>query len=76
MRIKIGWSAVIVTLLLCILKVGGLLSIPWIWCFCILWFPIVLGLGLFTIVCVGLMLTALVLLIIDLLENEKRSTNC
>lgn len=69
MQIKIGWSAIIVTLLLCIAKAVGLLPIPWIWCFCILWMPIALGLGLFTIVCVGLMLTALVLLIFDLLEK-------
>lgn len=35
---------IIITILLCMFKLLGILNIAWIWCFTLIWFPIILGL--------------------------------
>lgn len=54
-KINISGGTVLITGLLCILKLTGILTISWWWCFCLFWLPfeIVLALlGLLFIICV------------------------
>jgi hypothetical protein len=54
-KINISGGTVLITALLCILKLTGILTISWWWCFCLFWLPfaIVLALlGLLFIICV------------------------
>lgn len=65
--ISFGSAQLILTALLCILKLTGILSISWWWCFCLIWLPFALffGVCLFLIVCV--LIHAIVAVIIDLI---------
>lgn len=55
LTINLGGWPLLLTALLCILKLTGILTISWWWCFCLFWLPfaIVLALlGLLFIICV------------------------
>lgn len=41
---KMSEAIILITLLLCIFKLLGILNIAWIWCFILIWFPIICGL--------------------------------
>lgn len=69
-NINYGGGTVILTALLCILKLTGVLSIPWWWCFCLFWLPFVaiFGIiGLFAIISVPFLIVAL---LIEILSNR------
>ena len=68
--INYGRGTIILTALLCILKLIGVLSISWWWCFCLIWLPfaILFGLiGLFVAIAVPFLIIAL---IIEILNNR------
>ena len=68
--INYGSGTIIITALLCILKLIGVLSISWWWCFCLIWLPfaILFGLiGLFVAIAVPFLIVAL---IIEILNNR------
>lgn len=70
MRVTYGSGTIILTALLCILKLIGVLSISWWWCFCLIWLPfaILFGLiGLFVAIAVPFLIIAL---IIEILNNR------
>lgn len=70
MKITYGGGTVILTALLCILKLTGVLSIPWGWCFCLFWLPFVI---LFAILGVMVAITVpflIVAFIIEILSNR------
>ena len=70
MKITYGGDTVILTALLCILKLTGVLSIPWGWCFCLFWLPFVI---LFAILGVMVAITVpflIVAFIIEILSNR------
>ena len=70
MKIEIGSVFIIITILLCILKVLNIISISWWWCFCLIWLPfaILFGLiGLFVAIAVPFLIIAL---IIEILNNR------
>jgi hypothetical protein len=68
--ISFGQWPLIITMLLCLCKVTGVLSISWWWCFCAIWLPfaIVFGIiGLFVAIAVPFLIIAL---IIEILNNR------
>ena len=68
--INYGSGTIIITALLCILKLIGVLSISWWWCFCLIWLPfaIVFGIiGLFVAITVPFLIIAL---LIEILKNR------
>lgn len=70
MKINYGGGTIILTALLCILKLTGVLSIPWEWCFCLFWLPFVI---LFAILGVMVAITVpflIVAFIIEILSNR------
>lgn len=70
MKVTYGSGTIILTALLCILKLIGVLSISWWWCFCLIWLPfaILFGLiGLFVAIAVPFLVIAL---IIEILKNR------
>lgn len=64
--IKFGSATVLITALLCILKVTGYLSISWLWCFCLLWLPFALVLGVIGLILVCAIIYAIVILVTEL----------
>lgn len=70
MKITYGIGTIILTALLCILKLTGVLSIPWGWCFCLIWLPFVI---LFMVLGVTVAITVpflIVTFIIEILKNR------
>lgn len=68
--VNIGGWPLLITALLCILKLTGVISISWWWCFCLFWLPfvIVFGIiGLFVVIAVPFLLIAL---LIEILKNR------
>ena len=58
-----GWP-LLVTVLLCILKLTGIINISWWWCFCLFWLPfaILFGvLGLITVIAVPFLIIFLII---------------
>ena len=70
MKVTYGSGTIMLTALLCILKLIGVLSISWWWCFCLIWLPfaILFGLiGLFIVIAIPFLIIAL---IIEILNNR------
>lgn len=68
--INIGGWPLLITALLCILKLTGVISISWWWCFCLFWLPfaIMFGIiGLFVVIAVPFLIIAL---LIEILKNR------
>ena len=68
MKITYGSSAFIITALLCVLKVAGILTISWWWCFCLFWLPfaaLFAIIGLFAIIAVPFLIVALIIEILS-----------
>lgn len=68
MKITYGSSAFVITALLCVLKVAGILTISWWWCFCLFWLPfavIFAIIGLFAIIAVPFLIVALIIEILS-----------
>ena len=69
-NINYGSGTIIFTALLCILKLTGVLSIPWGWCFCLIWLPFAILfaiLGVMVAIAVPFLIVAL---IIEILSNR------
>ena len=68
--VNIGGWPLLITALLCILKLTGVINISWWWCFCLFWLPfaIVFGIiGLFVVITVPFLIIAL---LIEILKNR------
>jgi len=68
--VNIGGWPLLITALLCILKLTGVISISWWWCFCLFWLPfaILFGIiGLFVVIAVPFLIIAL---LIEILKNR------
>ena len=66
------WLSVIVTLLLCTLKLTGVISISWWWCLCLIWLPVALIFAVIGIFFVILIAVIIVGLIVELIDAFKR----
>lgn len=49
-KINLGGITIILTTLLCILKVVGILKISWLWCFSLFWIPIALFIAILCLI--------------------------
>lgn len=67
--IKFGSATVLITALLCILKVTGYLNISWLWCFCLLWLPFALVFGVIGLILVCAIIYIIVTLITELINK-------
>lgn len=68
-KINISGGTVLITSLLCILKLTGILTISWWWCFCLFWLPFAILIGFLGLV-VAIMIPYLIIhLIIALCEK-------
>ena len=67
-NINYGGGTIILTALLCILKLTGVLNISWWWCFCLLWLPFAI---LFAILGLLVAITVPFLIIAALIEILK-----
>jgi hypothetical protein len=63
-----GWP-LFITVLLCILKLTGVISISWWWCFCLLWLPFLIIIAL---VLIMIFLCAFWILISMIIEICRR----
>lgn len=59
-----GWP-LFITMLLCILKIAGIISISWWWCFCLFWLPFAIILVLVLILIALCVLWILISFIIE-----------
>ena len=69
-NIKFGKGTILLTALLCILKLTGVLTISWWWCFCLIWLPFAILfaiLGVMVAIAVPFLIVAL---IIEILSNR------
>lgn len=57
------------TILLVFLKVGGFISISWLWCFSLIWVPFGLVMSLMTLCAIVIMLSIIVKIINKVLER-------
>lgn len=69
--ISFGSAQLILTALLCILKLTEILSISWWWCFCLIWLPFALFFGVCLLLIVCAFIYAIGAVIIDLLKNKR-----
>ena len=63
MKINYGGGTIILTALLCVLKLTGTLTISWWWCFCLLWLPFAILLGICVIVLMFAVIAGLIIVI-------------
>lgn len=63
--INLGGWPLFITALLCILKLTGVISISWWWCFCLFWLPFAILLILIGAVFVVSVIVIIVSLIIE-----------
>jgi hypothetical protein len=66
---KISSIFLILTILLVFLKVGGFISISWLWCFSLIWVPFGLVMSLMALSAIVIMLSVIVKIINKVLER-------
>ena len=66
-----GWP-LFITALLCILKLTGIISISWWWCFCLYWLPVALLFAIIGIFLAILIVVVVFGLIVELIDAFKR----
>ena len=62
----------IITLLLCTLKLTGVISISWWWCLCLIWLPVALIFAIIGIFLAILIVVMIFGLIVELIDAFKR----
>ena len=68
-KINISGGTVLITALLCILKLTGILTISWWWCFCLFWLPFAILIGFLGLVVAIIIPYLIIHLIIALCEK-------
>ena len=68
--ISFGPWPLIITMLLCLCKVTGVLSISWWWCFCPIWLPFAIVFGILVLFMAIVIPFLIVALIIEILKNR------
>lgn len=68
LTINLGGWPVFITILLCILKLTGILTISWWWCFCMFWLPFAILFALMGF-CVLILLVVVIFALISELIN-------
>lgn len=65
MKITVSSATIFITALLCILKLIGILNISWLWCFCLVWLPFAILLGLMALIAVIIVIYAIIYVIFE-----------
>ena len=65
LTINLGGWPLLITALLCILKLMGTVTISWWWCFCLLWLPLAILLGACIIILIFMIIIVLIKLFCD-----------
>ena len=65
LTINLGGWPLLLTALLCVLKLTGILTISWWWCFCLLWLPFAILLGACIIILIFMIVIVLIKLFCD-----------
>lgn len=68
MKITISSVTIFITVLICILKLIGILNISWFWCFSLVWLPFAILLVLITLISI---ITAIYAIFYVIFENIK-----
>ena len=63
-----GWP-LFITALLCILKLIGIISISWWWCFCLFWLPFAIFFGMLGFIFVIIVTFLIISLIIEICKK-------
>lgn len=66
--INIGGWPLLITALLCVLKLTGVINISWWWCFCLFWLPFVILFAIATVFLIALF----VIIIISIIQEFIR----
>lgn len=67
--VNIGGWPLLITALLCILKIANIINISWLWCFCLIWLPFAIIFALFFILVI-LALIYTIIIFIPYLHKE------
>jgi hypothetical protein len=70
--VSIGGWPLLITVILCILKIINIINISWWWCFCLIWMPFAILfalIGFFIIIFVIVLLCALIIELIKILKE-------
>lgn len=65
MKITVSSATLLITALLCVLKVTGILNISWLWCFCLVWLPFAILIGIMGLIALMIVLYAIVYVIFE-----------
>ena len=65
MKITVSSATIFITALLCILKLIGILNISWFWCFCLVWLPFAIFLGLIALIAIIIVIYAIIYVIFE-----------
>lgn len=69
--INLGGWPLLITAALCILKLTGVITISWWWCFCLFWLPFAILFGLIGIALFIFVVVMIVALIVELIKVSK-----
>ena len=69
LNVTVNYSTVLITIILCILKAAGIISISWWWCFGLIWIPFAVIFALFFILVI-LALIYTIIIFIPYLHKE------
>lgn len=68
LTINLGGWPIFITALLCVLKLTGIFTISWWWCFCLIWLPISIILGICILVLMFIVIVGLIIVIKNLIK--------
>lgn len=68
--INVGGWPLFITALLCILKITGVITISWWWCFCLFWLPFAIVFGVLGLILVVTIPFLIILLLIEFLKRR------
>ena len=71
LTINLGGWPIFITILLCVLKLTGVLTISWWWCFCMFWLPFAIIFALIGFCVLALLLVVIFALISELINILK-----
>ena len=63
LNITVNHGIILITIILCILKAVGIISISWWWCFCLIWIPFAIIFTLFFILVILALIYSIIIFI-------------
>ena len=72
LNVNVNCSIILLTIILCILKVAGIISISWWWCFGLIWIPFAVIFALFFILVILALIYAIIVFIPYLHKELKK----